>query len=49
MSQGKKLSPEDERRILRAAQTMPVNATAKALGHSRNTVKKILKKNQKSY
>lgn len=48
MAQGKKLSKEDERRILRAAQSMPINATAKTLGHSRNTVKKILKKNEKT-
>lgn len=42
--QGKKLTPEDEARILRAARDLPIREIVRQLGYSRPTVQKILRK-----
>lgn len=48
MAQGKKLTPTDEARVIRAARTQSVSAIARETGHDRKTVRKILRKNPKS-
>lgn len=45
--QGSKVTDVERQRILRMLSTTPISATAKTLGFSRNTVKKILKESEK--
>lgn len=48
MTQGKRLTAHDEARIVRMIKVQSINAVARELGHSRNTIKRILKKYSKS-
>lgn len=45
--QGRKLTPVDEQRILRAARDLSIREIVRQFGYSRPTVQKILRKNIK--